>query len=137
MEVYTKKQVKNLLLKQRQICSKAIFPIKKTKKSLKKLCLTAPEPDFPIIKLLQSNKKVSKQKNINWIQVAKSLSKKGLTSRESEILIYSCQSFSTKRIAKKLKISIKTVEWHRRNIFIKLNVKSILSAINMVHYLSK
>ncbi len=133
MEVYTKKQVKKLLLKQRQICSKAIFPIRKTKKSLKKLCLTAQEPDFPS----SPSKKVSKHKKINWVEVAKLLSKKGLTSRESEILIYSCQSFSIKMIAKKLKISIKTIEWHRRNIFLKLNVKSTLSAINMVYHLNK
>ena len=47
-----------------------------------------------------------------------------ITSREKEILILICKEYTTQRIAKKLNIAESTVESHRKNVSIKLKVKS-------------
>ena len=47
-----------------------------------------------------------------------------LTPREIEVASLICAEYSTKQIASKLKISLRTVEAHRYNIFRKLGVKS-------------
>jgi len=52
-----------------------------------------------------------------------------LTSREKEILNLVAKEFSNEEIAKKLFISERTVETHRRNIFTKTNTKSIIGLI--------
>lgn len=52
-----------------------------------------------------------------------------LTSREKEILNLVAKEFSNEEIAKKLFISERTVETHRRNIFTKTSTKSIIGLI--------
>lgn len=52
-----------------------------------------------------------------------------LTKREQEILTLVEQSMSNKRIALALNISVQTVKWNLKNIFIKLNVSSRYEAI--------
>ena len=47
-----------------------------------------------------------------------------LTTREKEILVLICQNHISKEISSKLNISISTVETHRKNLFVKLDVKS-------------
>ncbi|MFK7773565.1 MAG: LuxR C-terminal-related transcriptional regulator [Saprospiraceae bacterium] len=47
-----------------------------------------------------------------------------LTSREKEILEYISQEFTNKEIASKLFISHRTVDTHRRNLLLKLDVKN-------------
>lgn len=49
-----------------------------------------------------------------------------LTTREKEILNLVAREYSNENIAKKLFISERTVETHRRNIFIKTNTKSVI-----------
>lgn len=49
-----------------------------------------------------------------------------LSAREMEILGLVAREYSTSRIATKLFISVKTVETHRRNLFQKLRVKSVV-----------
>ena len=46
-----------------------------------------------------------------------------LTEREIEILKYISNEFPTKKIADLLNISARTVDTHRRNMMIKLNIK--------------
>lgn len=52
-----------------------------------------------------------------------------LTKREQEILTLIAQSMSNKRIAAKLKISVRTVEHHRANLTDKLGLKDTASLV--------
>ncbi len=52
-----------------------------------------------------------------------------LTQREQEILKYVVQGKTSSQIALEMKISIKTVEWHRNNIMHKLQVESIAELV--------
>ncbi|MBA6289136.1 response regulator transcription factor [Colwellia sp. MB3u-4] len=52
-----------------------------------------------------------------------------LTTREQVILSFVAQGFSSKDIAKKLDISFRTVEAHRRNIKAKLNIESLADLV--------
>ncbi|HAQ65664.1 MAG TPA: DNA-binding response regulator [Bacteroidales bacterium] len=52
-----------------------------------------------------------------------------LTSRESEILQLIAREFSNGQIAEKLFISERTVETHRKNIFIKTGTKTVVGLI--------
>ena len=52
-----------------------------------------------------------------------------LTPREKEVLALVAKEFSNEEIARKLFISERTVETHRRNIFTKTNTKSIVGLI--------
>ncbi|MBS1446865.1 MAG: response regulator transcription factor [Odoribacter sp.] len=53
-----------------------------------------------------------------------------LTKREKEILLLIRQGFLSKEIAYKLNLSIYTVNNHRKNILVKLNVDNVIEAIN-------
>ena len=57
-----------------------------------------------------------------------------LTRREQEIVVLLAQGLSSKQIAGKLFISLKTVENHRSNIFHKLNIHS---TIELVRYAAR
>ncbi len=52
-----------------------------------------------------------------------------LTTRELEIIRFICEGKTSREIAEKLCISIRTVETHRKNIFSKLDVKNTASMI--------
>jgi DNA-binding NarL/FixJ family response regulator len=52
-----------------------------------------------------------------------------LTQREREILRYVVKGKTSSQIAVEMKISIKTVEWHRNNIMHKLQVESIAELV--------
>lgn len=54
-----------------------------------------------------------------------------LSSRESEVLNLIAQEFSNSQIAEKLFISERTVEAHRRNIFIKTKTKTIVGLMKL------
>ncbi|WP_300597383.1 helix-turn-helix transcriptional regulator [Niabella sp.] len=51
-----------------------------------------------------------------------------LNRREREILIYSVQGFTMEQIASKIYVSIDTVKFHKKNLFVKLGVKNITEA---------
>lgn len=53
-----------------------------------------------------------------------------LTKREKEILQYSVQGLTVGQIAGKLKLSSDTVRFHKKNIFLKLDVNNITEAIS-------
>jgi DNA-binding NarL/FixJ family response regulator len=57
--------------------------------------------------------------------IRKKVDAHNLSSREYEILQLLAEGFSTKEIAEKLHLSIKTIETHRHNIMEKTNVNSI------------
>ncbi len=75
------------------------------------------------------NKKhfVGSENNEDVIDFKKSI----LSSREKEIIQLIAQEFTTEEIAEKLIISKHTIEAHRKNIFLKLNVKNIAGLINV------
>jgi len=52
-----------------------------------------------------------------------------LTIREKEIIKLLSDGCTNKEIAKKLKISVRTVETHRKNIMSKLNLKTLAGLI--------
>ena len=52
-----------------------------------------------------------------------------LTKREHEILDLIANEFTTEQIAQNLHISIPTVESHRRNMFRKLGVQSVVGLV--------
>ena len=47
-----------------------------------------------------------------------------LTNRETEILRLMAGGFSNKEIANALDVSVQTVKWHLKNLFVKLNAGS-------------
>ncbi len=52
-----------------------------------------------------------------------------ITDRELEILELIAKEFTTEKIANTLNISVSTVETHRRNLFQKLEVSSVVGLI--------
>jgi len=52
-----------------------------------------------------------------------------LSAREKEVLMLICQGFSNREIAKKLYLSLNTVQWHISRLFAKLEVKSRMQAV--------
>lgn len=52
-----------------------------------------------------------------------------LTARELEVLKLLSQEFSTKEIAQNLNLSSSTIESHRRNLLIKMQVKNVAGLI--------
>ena len=48
-----------------------------------------------------------------------------LSHRELGVLRLICDELSNQEIAEKLNVSVRTIEWHRRNIFTKLQVKTV------------
>lgn len=56
-----------------------------------------------------------------------------LSQREIEIISYIKNGHSSKEIADKLSISVKTVEVHRYNILKKLNLKNAAALVNFIH----
>lgn len=67
------------------------------------------------------------ENTLNALDFKKSI----LSSREKEIIQLIAQELTTEEIAEKLIISKHTIEAHRKNIFIKLNVKNIAGLINV------
>lgn len=55
-----------------------------------------------------------------------------LKNREKEIILSSAKGFSNEMIAKHLNISVETVKFHKKNIFLKLDVKNITEALSVV-----
>ena len=52
-----------------------------------------------------------------------------LTNREQEILELIANELTNEQIAKNLHISIPTVESHRRNMFLKIGVQSVVGLV--------
>lgn len=59
-----------------------------------------------------------------------------LTYRENEILNLIVQGVKNKEIASILKIALSTVEFHRKNIYSKLEVRNVAELISKVHEVS-
>lgn len=53
----------------------------------------------------------------------------GLTDREMEVLLLICEQQTTQEIANKLFISLKTVERHRTNLFLKTESKNVVGLV--------
>lgn len=135
MELFTKIQVQNLLLKQRKNCYSAILKNKKNNlksKTLAKVCLNAKVPAIIFDKPKSIATKTKKSK-INWVDVLPKLKKYGLTPRESQVLVYMCEAYSTRQIANKLRIAEKTTEAHRHNVYVKMKVTKAVGALNIVY----
>jgi DNA-binding NarL/FixJ family response regulator len=62
---------------------------------------------------------------VSSTKIAKSSSAELLTAREHEVLQLIVEGKTTSMIAETLQVSIKTVESHRHQIMLKLNIKSI------------
>jgi DNA-binding NarL/FixJ family response regulator len=62
---------------------------------------------------------------MNKLPINESLKTSELSDREKEVLQLIAEGISTKKIAKKLFISIKTVESHRKNIMVKLDLFTV------------
>jgi two-component system, NarL family, nitrate/nitrite response regulator NarL len=59
----------------------------------------------------------------------------GLTSRETEILRFICGGFSNKDVARRLDLSVRTVETHRLNIRKKTNASRLRDLVNVAREL--
>ena len=85
-----------------------------------------------IIKALESclngkefvNKNLLKEHKISSVDKDKYQTKYSLSSREREVLLHILNDKKNLTIAKELNISKRTVETHRKNIMLKLNVKT-------------
>jgi len=53
-----------------------------------------------------------------------------LTKREKEVLFLILKAKSTKEIAELLSVSVNTVETHRKNLFLKFDVKNVVGLVN-------
>ena len=60
-----------------------------------------------------------------------------LTPREKEIYKLIVDDNSTTAIAEKLSVSYETIKSHRRNIYRKLRVKSLIELMNLHHKIKK
>lgn len=80
-------------------------------------------------KALQKTREVSGQKRQ---KVNKEDCLQVLTEREREILELLLDGHTTKQIAFKLKISLKTVDFHRHNIFDKMDVDNMIQLVNLL-----
>jgi len=74
-----------------------------------------------------NNSKKLPEGNLRKAMSSDSVSK--ITSREIEVLRLIADGCSNKEIAKRLNISVRTVETHRKNLMQKLNVKSVAGLI--------
>ncbi len=72
----------------------------------------------------------SRMSNFNVVDTQNSLSK-----REQEIVIELGNGLSSEQIAEKLFLSYYTVETHKKNIFLKLNVKTVAELIKKAMFL--
>jgi DNA-binding CsgD family transcriptional regulator len=52
-----------------------------------------------------------------------------LTKREIEVIRFIVHDFSSESIAKQLNVSINTIETHRRNIFKKLRLNTVVGLV--------
>ena len=74
------------------------------------------------------------QKLVNFSEVSleKSSLLNGLTERELQVLKLITQEYNNAEIAKKLYLSVHTINSHRKMIFKKLNVNNVVSLIKLV-----
>ena len=56
-----------------------------------------------------------------------------LTPREKTVRAYLCKGFTNKEIAKEMKLSPRTIEDHRVNIFKKLKVRNIVELVRQFY----
>lgn len=54
-----------------------------------------------------------------------------LTKREQQILVHIANELTTKEIASEMNLSEKTIEVHRRNLFVKLGVKNVVGLVKV------
>jgi ATP/maltotriose-dependent transcriptional regulator MalT len=72
---------------------------------------------------------LSREKENGSLESSQAYEKWGLTERESEIIYYLGQGCSNAHIADKLHISLNTVKFHIKNIYLKLDVKNRIQAL--------
>lgn len=60
-----------------------------------------------------------------------------ITARERQIIGYLCKGWENKEIAKELRISPRTVEDHRTNIFRKTGVRNLVELVRQVYGLTE
>jgi len=59
-------------------------------------------------------------------------SKNKLTEREAEVLNYISEGMSNADIAEKIFVSTNTIKYHIKNIYLKLDVKNRVEALNKI-----
>lgn len=74
-----------------------------------------------VLKSLHENKLSSKAK--------KEIVQQGLTDREIDVLLLICRQMTNQEIADELFISLKTVERHRTNLFLKTGVRNVVGLV--------
>lgn len=77
------------------------------------------------VKNILSEQMLGEEENVNGLNQ--------LSEREIEVINYIRDGLSSKEIADKLAISIKTIDVHRHNIFKKLKVKNTASLIHFIN----
>lgn len=84
------------------------------------------------------NKNLLKENNVNFINKDRYQTKYSLSAREREVLLHILNDEKNLTIAKELNISKRTVETHRKNIMVKLDVKTpvALAQIAIKHKLT-
>jgi DNA-binding NarL/FixJ family response regulator len=98
-------------------------------------CLGYVSKSAPMIEIIKAIEAVSNhQKYISKdLRLEKSIDKKSneikLTAREKEVLLHIQQGLSTKQIADKIFLSVKTVEGYRSSLFVKFNVKNVAELV--------
>jgi DNA-binding NarL/FixJ family response regulator len=77
------------------------------------------------------NKNLLKEDRISSVNKDKYQTKYSLTTREREVLLHILNDEKNSTIAKELNISKRTVETHRKNIMVKLNVKTPIALAHL------
>ena len=83
----------------------------------------------PKIERVVVEKEVYVSKSENFVLTTSLISQLGLSKRELEILNLMAQGYSNEEIAGKIFVSLSTVKTHNQNLFLKLDVKRRIQAV--------
>lgn len=82
--------------------------------------------------IANKNESVKLKEIVNDIETMEDIPK--MTSREQDVIKLCCEGLSSKEIADKLNVSVRTIDSHKSNIFKKLNISS---TVELVRFASK
>jgi len=83
-----------------------------------------------LIHVALAQDKVNHRKRLEYDSIVARM--KNLTRREEEVLSLVIAKHSNKNIADKLKVSVKTVESHRKNLMQKMHAESLVHLLEML-----
>lgn len=81
---------------------------------------------------IDDNKKYSDNNSNSGVRSAQHIGNGDLTDRETEVLHLISEGMSNADIAERIFVSTNTIKYHIKNIYIKLDVKNRVEALNKI-----